>query len=377
MILSMRERKPFVSVYDLSKRVGLFPFETEYLKDILYFGKKYSLKFRVSYDTTSYFLLDYLYSGHPVVSLWEKRNRIYFMNSVTTRNLTFMQGYVRPVFKGGILENYPYTPGKSGIKRDTFYNFILSTYNFLLFNSPYSLLARIRVKNAELRFLSDSTKRHVKGFAGGIEDKRYMIEGGIKDKKVVFYTSFSKYFDSGKVFWDVYSKYTDTRIYGAHLYARMKLTKNVNLKIYGSYRHSSYTSMRFSLTGQYKIPERRVHMNLGVKKLYSGNARLYLSSGIWGRNYMYFSLTKEIGTPSYMLRYSVGLYNLSFQYILSSGDADYIFLDSEKGTYYMGKIREKFRLKYRLRFKNYTLRMEYETGDINLMRISLYGRFYH
>ncbi len=377
LILTMRQQKPFLSTHDLATRIGLFPFESEYLKDIFYFGKDYSLKFKFSYDTTFHILADYLFSGYPILSLWENNSKIYFMSSVRSKYITLMQGYIEPVFRGGLLTDYSYIPRKNGIRRDTSYNFILSMGNILFFNSPHCIATRILFKGLEFKALSDSSKRHIRGYSLTIRGKSSFIEGGIKEKNPVFYTSFNQGYRGTRVFCDIYSKYTNHRIYGSHLYARTGLIKNLSLKIYGSYRHSFYTSMRLSVTMQYKIPEKRTCVNVGIKKLYSSNARLYTSVGVWGKNYMYFSLTKEIGTPSYMLRYSAGYHNFSIQYIVSSNDADYIFLDSGTGTYYMGKIREKFGIGYRLKFKNYTLRVEYEVKEKKMLKIALFGRIYH
>lgn len=379
LILTMRKVKPFVSIHDLAEKVGLFPFETEYLKDILYFGKEYSLKFKFSYDSLLTYSLNYLYSGHSILSIWKTRDKTYFMSSVRTPYITIMQGYITPVFQGGVLQNYSYTPRKSGIKRDTSYNFLLLSRNILFFNTPYSILLKTKIKNIEIKMLSDSTKRHIKGVSTGTKTNSFFIEGGIKDKKPVFYVSLKHTTEPAKVFVDIYSKYTSYyRTYGAHIYSRTQLLPKLNLKIYGAYRYSyNGAGMRTSTTLQYKEPLKRFHLNVGIKKLYSSNTRIYSSVGVWGKTYMYFSLTKELNSPSYMLRYSAGFSNFSIQYLLSSNDADYVFLDSGTGTYFMGKIREKFKLRYRIRIKELTFKAEYETGDTKVIRLTLSGRIYH
>ena len=377
MILTMRKEKPFTSTDDLARRIGLLPFEADFLRDVLYFGKKYNLWFYISYDTTLHYITNYLFDGKPIFSIWEHHKKTYFMNAVRTRYITLMQGYISPIFKGALLDNNYYVPRRDGIRRDTSYNFLLLSRYLSFLYSPKYMYLRSTFKGMVLETVSDSTKRHINGVLYGIERRPLSLKIGIKDKYPVFYTSLGHTSSYARTFYDIYSKYTDHRIYGAHLFMRTKIFKNLSLKTYGSYRHSYSSSLRFSLISQYKFPKYHTYLNLGIKKLYTSCARVYLSMGMWGKNYMYFSIAKDIGTRSYMLRYAIGLYNLSLEYMLSSNDADYIFLDETEGTYFMGRTKEKLRLRYRVRLKNYTVKIEYEKGEKDYLRVCAQGRIYH
>ncbi len=375
--LIMRERrdKPFRSIDDLSQRIGLLPFETTYLNNIFYFNHQHTFYAYCVIDTSFYYRASLFLKNRPVASIWKQENRTLFMSAVHTAYFSLYQGYVLPVFKGGLSEPSTVIRRKNGLKMDTTYNFGIMSKNFIFFHTPYNNL--LKIYSSPYSFFLARGEGPIKElYTVSLDSRCTYIETGFINKKAVFYLA--GYRKSGKntTFLDIYSRYIDYRIYGGHIYSRHKIGKYYSIKTYASYKHTHSGLMRFSTTLQFHLPQKHVFLNIGFKKTYSNSTRVYISSGKYGKNYAYLSITKSLGSPSYLMRYSMGFYGLSLSYIISAGNEEYVFLDDTKDGYFLGSIKNRLKVGYRMDIKGIKAKVYYivNQGE-TLLQFRLQGRF--
>ncbi len=375
LIIAERKKRPFRSIGDLASRIGLLPFETTYLSNIFYFGNSYTFSTMCTIDTSYYFRMGLFSKNLPVVVLWKHQNSIYFMNAVHTHYFSVYQGYVLPVFRGGLTEFYSIIRRKDGFKMDTSYNFGFSTKYFLIFHTPYENISRFYIKSFSILYIRGNSLVK-KAYTLSYTSEGLYIEAGSLNKRPVFYISFLKKISKNVAFFDIYSKYTTQRIYGGHIYSRHSAGKFLSIKTYASYKHTFSGYLRLSLTFHLRIPGKPLFFNAGVKKTYSNNTRLYFSTGKYGKNYIYFSLIKPIGSSSYLLRYSLGVHGFTLSYALSEGQEKYIFLDDTKNGYFLGTLVNRFKIGYRFSFKTITISLYYiRNSEKNFFRTQIRGRF--
>lgn len=376
LIIAERKKRPFSSIRDLASRIGLLPFETTYLSNIFYFGNSYTFSAICTIDTSYYFRMSLFSKNLPVVLLWKHQNSIHFMNAVHTHYFSVYQGYVLPVFRGGLTEFYGIIRRKDGFKIDTTYNFGFSTKYFLIFHTPYENISRFYIMKSFSILYIRGNSLVKEAYTFSYTSEGLYIETGSLNKKPVFYISSFRRIGKNVAFFDIYSRYTTQRIYGGHIYSRYSVGKSLSIKTYASYKHTFSGYLRLSLAFHLRIPGKPLFFNAGVKKNYYNNTRVYLSTGKYGKNYIYFSLTKSIGSSSYLLRYSLGVHGVTLSYALSEGQEKYIFLDDTKSGYFLGTLVSRFKLGYRFSFKNVTLSLYYiRNSGKNIFRTQIRGRF--
>ena len=374
LIMIERKKKPFKSIEDLSNRIGLLPFETAYLSNVFYFNHTHTLYASLTIDTSVSYRVSVFLKDMPMASIWKYENKTLFMNAVHTRYFSIYQGYIFPVFRGGLTEYYGVIRRKDGLKRDTTYNFGLTAKHFLLFHTPHKNLFKIYYGPFALMFIN-GTSSIKSAYTFSLAHKGLYIEAGQFNNHPVFYFSTGENRGRNTTFFDIYSKYTDYRIYGGHIYSRYTISKYTSIKTYASYKHTYRGFMRFSTTLHFHLLQKHAFFNIGLKKTYYDKTRIYLSTGKYGRNYTYFSIVKTIGSPSYLLRYSMGIYGLSISYIISQGDEEYIFLDDVKDGYFLGSIKNRLKIGYRFSYKGFRIATYYiKNADQNLLRLRIQGR---